>query len=189
MANADFYEELDLRYPEIAVCIEKIDRTNPGKKKFYIPVLTPNLDTTSLKTKVETVHQNSSNIVNENGPNIENVKIQNYIEIYLPKELCAFVGGDFKVVNKGDMTVKSNGRITIGGSTGLGGGMGPHTHSTLSGGGSYTIDGAETTYKGILNSIPTDQYRYIEKGSKWIVVFIGGDISKPQIIGRYYDPQ
>ena len=189
MANADFYEELDLRYPEIAVCIEKIDRTNPGKKKFYIPVLTPNLDTTSLKTKVETVHQNSSNIINENGPNIENVKIQNYIEIYLPKELCAFVGGDFKVVNKGNMTVKSNGRITISGSTDIGGGMAPHSHSTLSGGGSYTIDGTETTYKGILNSIPTDQYRYIEKGSKWIVVFIGGDISKPQIIGRYYDPQ
>ena len=183
MANADFYEELDLRYPEIAVCIEKIDRTNPGKKKFYIPVLTPNLDTTSLKTKVETVHQNSSNIINENGPNID------YIEIYLPKELCAFVGGDFKVVNKGNMTVKSNGRITISGSTDIGGGMAPHSHSTLSGGGSYTIDGAETTYKGILNSIPTDQYRYIEKGSKWIVVFIGGDISKPQIIGRYYDPQ
>ena len=28
MANADFYEELDLRYPEIAVCIEKIDRSS-----------------------------------------------------------------------------------------------------------------------------------------------------------------
>lgn len=188
MANADFYEELDLRYPEIAVCIEKIDRTNPGKKKFYIPVLTPNLDTTSLKTKVETVHQNSSNIINENGPNIESVKIQNYIEIYLPKELCAFVGGDFNIVNKGDIAVKSNGRITISGSTSISGGD-AHSHSTLSGGGSYTIDGAETTYKGVLNSMPTDQYRYIEKGSKWIVVFIGGDISKPQIIGRYYDPQ
>ena len=150
--------------------------------------MTPNLDTKSLKTKVETVHQNSSNIANENGPNIENVKIQNYIEIYLPKELCAFVGGDFEVVNKGYMEVRSDGRITISGSTGTGGGM-THSHSTLSGGGLYTINGAETTYKGVLNSIPTDQYRYIEKGSKWIVVFIGGDISKPQIIGRYYDPQ
>ena len=189
MANADFYEELDLRYPEIAVCIEKIDRTNPGKKKFYIPVLTPNLDTKSLKTKVETVHQNSSNIANENGPNIENIKIQNYIEIYLPKELCAFVGGDFNIKNQKDITVNSNGTMTLSGSTSIGGGLGPHSHSTLAGSGSYDIKGKDTVFKGVLNSIPTDKYRYIEKGSKWIVVFIGGDISKPQIIGRYYDPQ
>lgn len=189
MANTDFYDELDLRYPEIAVCIERIDRTNPGTKKFYIPVLTPNLDTTSLKTKVETVRQDSSNIANESGVSIGNVKIQNYIEIYLPKELCAFVGGDFKVENKDSITVKAEGRITIGGSTSVAGGMTAHSHSTLSGTGSFTFDGKDTTYKGVLNSIPTDEYRYIEKGSKWIVVFIGGDIGKPQIIGRYYDPQ
>ena len=41
--------------------------------------------------------------------------------------------------------------------------------------------------KGILNIIPTDEYRYIDKGSKWIVVFIGGDINQPQLIGRYVE--
>lgn len=188
MANTDFYDELDLRYPEIAICIEKIDRTNPGKKKFYIPVLTPNLDTTSMKTKVETVRQDTSNIVNESKPSVGNVQIQNYIEIYLPKELCAFVGGDFNVENKDNIKVKSEGTVTLTGSTGMSGGE-VHSHSTLSGRGRLTFDGDDTTFKGVLNSIPTDDYRYIDKGSKWIVVFIGGDIGKPQIIGRYYDPE
>ena len=30
-----------------------------------------------------------------------------------------------------------------------------------------------------------DDFRYIEKGSKWIIVFVGGDINKPRVIGRY----
>ena len=33
----------------------------------------------------------------------------------------------------------------------------------------------------------TPEDRFIDAGSKWIVVFIGGDITKPQIIGRYYE--
>lgn len=188
MANSDFYETLDLRYPEIAVCIDRIDRTDPGVLNFYIPILTPNLDTTSLKKKTETVHQNSSMIANAQSVNISNVKIQNYIPIKLPKELCAFVGGDFHVLNVENMEIKENGNITISGSTSVSGGD-AHSHSTLSGMGSFTIDGNQTHYKGILNIIPTDEYRYIEPGSKWIVVFIGGDIGKPQIIGRYYDPE
>jgi len=32
-----------------------------------------------------------------------------------------------------------------------------------------------------------DYSDYIPAGSKWIVVFIGGDITKPQIIGRYIE--
>ena len=163
MAKSDYYDELDLRYPEIAICIDRIDRTNPGTLNFYIPVLTPNLDTTSLQKKTETVHQNSSIIANEQSVNISNIQIQNYIPITVPKELCAFVGGDFNVA-----------------------GPGAHTHSSMTG--TEEFSGEESVYKGILNSIPTDEYRYIEPGSKWIVVFIGGDIGKPQLIGRYTDP-
>lgn len=185
MAKTDFYDELDLRYPEIAVCLDVIDRTNPGTKNFYIPVLTPNVDTDSLKTKVQTVRQTNATLANENKPNIDSIEIQNYIPIKIPKELCAFVGGNFNVVNVNSINVEGSGRITISGSTGSGGGIGSHSHSTLSGGGTYTINGSESLYKGILNIIPTDEYRYIAKGSKWIVVFIGGDINKPQIIGRY----
>ena len=189
MAKTDFYDELDLRYPEIAVCLDIIDRTNPGTKNFYIPVLTPNVDTDSLKKKVQTVRQTNSTLANENKPNISSIEIQNYIPIKIPKELCAFVGGDFHEVNVDSIEVEGSGRITISGSTSTNGGMTAHSHSTLSGGGSYTIDGIESLYKGILNIIPTDEYRYIKEGSKWIVVFIGGDINKPQLIGRYMEDE
>ena len=185
MANADFYNELDLRYPEIAICIDRIDRTNPGVRNFYIPILTPNLDTSSLKKKEETVRLDSSVIANQDSVSISNIKIQNYIPISVPKELCAFVGGEFNVVNVDSMTFDSNGTITISGSTSSGGGLGAHSHNTLSGSANATYKGKETSYKGILNIVPTDKYRYIEPGSKWIVVFIGGDIGKPQIIAPY----
>lgn len=187
MAKTDFYDELDLRYPEIAVCLDVIDRTNPGTKNFYIPVLTPNVDTTSLKKKTQTIRQTNATLVNENKPNISSVEVQNYIPIKIPKELCAFVGGDFNVVNVESIEVNADGRITIGGSTDVSGGLAPHSHSTLSGIGSFTFQGQDTLYKGILNIIPTDEYRYIDKGSKWIVVFIGGDINQPQLIGRYVE--
>ena len=185
MAKSDYYDELDLRYPEIAICIDRIDRTNPGTLNFYIPVLTPNLDTTSLQKKTETVHQNSSIIANEQSVNISNIQIQNYIPITVPKELCAFVGGDFNVKNVENMTVKHSGTVSISGSTDVAG-PGAHTHSSMAG--TEDFSGEESVYTGILNSIPTDEYRYIEPGSKWIVVFIGGDIGKPQLIGRYTDP-
>lgn len=188
MANADFYNELDLRYPEIAICIDRIDRTNPGIRNFYIPVLTPNLDTSSLKKKEETIRLDSSIIANQDSVSISNVKIQNYIPIQVPKELCAFVGGEFNVVNVDSMTFDSSGTITISGTTTLSGGMTSHRHSTLEGSASATYKGKETSYKGILNIVPTDKYRYIEPGSKWIVVFIGGDIGKPQIIAPYREP-
>ena len=189
MANANFYNELDLKYPEIAICIDRIDRTNPGTRNFYLPVLTPNLDTSSLEKKTDTIRLSNSIIENKDAVSISNIKIQNYLPITIPKELCAFVGGDFHVVNVENIEFKSNGQITISGSTSQAGGMVPHTHSTLSGTGRFTEDGEQTHYKGILNIIPTDEYRYIEPGSKWIVVFIGGDISKPQIIAPYTDPE
>lgn len=185
MADQSYYDELDLRYPEIAICIDRIDRTNPGIRNFYVPVLTPNLDTTSLQKKTETVRQDRSQIANANGVNISNVQIQNYIPIYVPKELCAFVGGDFHVKNVGDMEFESSGDHHISGNGTVGP---PLSYSVLNANGSLSYDGKESVYKGILNSIPTDEYRYIPKGSKWIVVFIGGDIGKPQLIGRYYDP-
>jgi len=187
MANANFYNDLDLRYPEIAVCIDKIDRCNPGVRNFYIPILTPNLDTSSLQKKTETIRVDNSIIQNQDNVKISNVKLQNYIPIRIPKELCAFVGGDFHVKNVGNMDFTSNGRITISGSTSYSGGI-SHAHSTLAGSGSMNYTGQETSYSGIFNIIPTDEYRYIKPGSKWIVVFIGGDIGKPQIIAPYAEP-
>lgn len=188
MASTDFYDELDLRYPEIAICLDKIDRTNPGTKNFYIPVLTPNLDTTSLKTSTSTVYQNNANLENQNKFAIGNVQIQNYIPITIPRELCAYVGGDFENKNVTSLSVKSSGKITISGYTGGSGGE-VHSHQTLAGVGSLSFNGSESIFEGTINTIPVDSDRFIPAGSKWIVVFIGGDIGKPQIIGRYTDPE
>lgn len=186
MSNPNFYNDLDLRYPEIAICIDKIDRTNPGVCNFYIPILTPNLDTTSLKKKEEIIRLDNSIIANQDSLSISNIKIQNYIPIEVPKELCAFVGGPFNVTNIGDIEFDSDGTITIQGNTTSINKLIIHTHATLDGEGTATYKGKES-FKGILNIIP-DKDRYIKEGSKWIVVFIGGDIGKPQIIAPYREP-
>ena len=189
MAGRDFYDELDLRYPEIAICLEKIDRTNPGVKNFYIPILTPNVDITSLKTKTEIVHQNSANIANENKVKISNIQIQNYIPITIPKELCSFVGGNIKIENGSGSFYSASGDIVIDGNTTSDGGDYSHTHRTLAGlGRSYFNNLSYDKFSSECSYLPVDEERYIPEGSKWIVVFIGGDIGKPQIIGRYTDP-
>lgn len=211
MAQKDFYAELDLRYPEIAVCIEQIDRVNPGKKKFYIPVLTPNVDTSSLKTKDNVIYQNNSNIANESSVSISNVTISNYIEMAVPRELCGYIGGKHKVTGQGvqklqgegtqsfsNISLTMSGNSIIDGSGTVGPPMGYSSLNVSASLSAMNINGHGTDkYTNIEENvysneaeeefIPAD--RYIPKGSKWIVVFIGGDINQPQIIGRYYDPE
>ena len=195
MAGKDFYTDMDLRYPEIAVCIERIDRVNPGTKKFYIPVLTPNVDTTSLKTKDNIVYQTNSNIANEQSVSISNVTVSNYIEMTIPRELCGYVGGKHKIKGQGKSIFQAI-KLALKGSTNISGTgtVGPaDSYSVLS------VSGARLSSMDV-NGTGNDEYtnealeefdpveRYIEKGSKWIVVFIGGDINQPQIIARYTDP-
>ncbi len=121
----NFYDTLDLKYPEIGIAMQDIDRTNPGKVKIIIPILTPNMDSSKLIEK--TAYQNSSNLKNakKNTVNIQNIKITNYIEIPFPKEIC-------------------------------------------------------TTFEG-------DEENIIKSGSKWLIVFVGGDITKPRPISRFID--
>lgn len=212
MAQKDFYSDLDLKYPEIAVCIETIDRVNPGKKKFYIPVLTPNVDTTSLKTKDNIVYQNNSNIANESSVSISNVTISNYIEMVIPRELCGYIGGKHKIKGEGKQKLKGEGTqklssidLKMSGTTGINGSgtVGPpmayaslsisearlsDTDISGSGNDSY-ISEENNTYTNEAEESFDPVDRYIAKGSKWIVVFIGGDINQPQIIGRYYEPE
>jgi len=118
----NFYDNLDLKYPEIAIALEDINKTNPGLVKFSIPILTPSLDNSKKVSNI--IHQNPGNLRNtkKTALEISNITISNYVEIPLNKALC--------------------------------------------------ID---------------DYSDYIPAGSKWIVVFIGGDITKPQIIGRYIE--
>lgn len=120
----NFYDTLDLKYPEIGIAIQDIDRSNPGLVKIIIPILTPNMDTTKIIQKI--AYQNSSNLknLNKNNVDIQNIQISNYIEIPFPKEIC------------------------------------------------YTSD--------IDDNI-------IKAGSKWLIVFVGGDITKPRAIARYIE--
>lgn len=127
---SDFYEKLDLKYNEIAIALDAIDRLNPGRIRFSIPILTPGLDSTSILSK--RIYQNKSNLQNIDKGTVEvnNLVYTNYITLSVPKEVCGII---------------------------------------------YCEDP---------NALP-DSTRYIPKGSKWIVSFIGGDITKPKIIAKY----
>lgn len=162
--NTNFYDELDFKYAELAICIEKIDRLEPGSPKFIIPVLTPTMSKESEEEN--TVFQNSSNIRNgDTKPEITNVNMTNYIQLPLARELCG--GPDMMFLN----AVKYLYDVTL----------------TCQNGG-----GENHWCRGILNKIfktlmdfITPEMRYIKKKSKWIVVFIGGDITNPRIIAPY----
>lgn len=121
----NFYDNMDLRYPEIGIAMQEIDRTNPGVIKFIIPVLTPNMDNSRL---IESrVHLNKDSLMNKNrNIEVEDLKVSNYINIKMPKEVCSI----------------------------------------------YHM---------------TNDERYITSGSKWIIVFVGGDITKPRIIAPYIE--
>ena len=201
----NFYDELDLKYPEIAIAMQDIDRTNPGKVKFSIPILTPTMDNNKTKENIE--RQNTSNLINadKKGLEIQNIQISNYIEIPVPSELCTLDSGEYEITD-GIINISNANESTTGTATGgysISGnisGVGTVSEHTGSINVFGSIEGGMSisgfTSKGICNLssgeitgrisiIPTD--RIIPAGSKWIVVFIGGDITKPRIIGRYIE--
>lgn len=185
---SNFYDELDLKYNEIGIAMQDIDRTNPGVVKFCIPVLTPDMN--SDKIVEQTIHQDSSNLKNkEKKIEIENISITNYINIPVPKELCAFVGGKFEVL-KGSILSVSDASSYIGIDAvmeGYGtintliGYINIYNKSHVSG----NLDFSNGATIGLLDLMPVD--RYIKEGSKWVISFIGGDITKPRVISRYLD--
>lgn len=121
---SDFYDKLDLKYPEIAIAMQDIDRRLPCQYiKFTIPILTPNANNTSIIKKK--IHQNKMNLMNASTHKleIEDITLTNCIMIPVPGEVL-----------------------------------------------------------GVNYNQPI-----IDRGSKWIVVFVGGDITKPRIIARYPD--
>ena len=81
MKDFEFYQNLDLRYPELAICLE--DSVN-GVAKFYIPVLTPILesnnpyDTTDINIRKSNILSDSSSM------EIGLCTISNYLELHLP---------------------------------------------------------------------------------------------------------
>lgn len=160
---SSFYDELDLKYPEIAVCIERIDRLNPGSPKFIIPVLTPNMSIDNESSQY--IRQNTSNLRNGDiSPEITDITMSNYMRIPLPKELCGNYDSNFLQYVRfiADTAIES---------------------SNNGNGESSTLNKKIQTLYDVLSRMSSS--RYIKKGSKWIVVFVGGDITKPRIIAPY----
>ena len=186
--NTNFYDNLDLKYPEIAISIDPIDRTNPGKIRFIIPVLTPNMN--NNKYTSNTVRQNTQNLMNADTKNldIKNIELSNYITIPVPKEMCSTFG-DFDIGPESYLRLDGNAIIN-----GQQSGSGSIHVSMVTDTGDFTVSGtvsgdfsSKSEISGRINILPSGGNRYIEAGSKWIVVFIGGDVTKPRIIGRYLD--
>lgn len=162
---SNFYDEMDLKYPEIGIAMDRIDRLNPGLIRFSIPVLVPNMD--NSKTYNGTIHQNTTNLKNDPSVKyeIDNIYISNYITIPMPKEVCAFIPSSFTITSG---NINSPSVIMTGFSD-------HNIHGT----------GSMNQLSGSINIQYHDSERYIEPGSKWIIVFVGGDSTKPRVIARY----
>lgn len=175
-----FYEELDLKYIEIGTAMAIIDRVRPGKVPFCIPVLTPELDTSDIKES-QIIQRDKSNIVNENPDAVEvsDIDTSNYIYIEIPPELCAQPKCEYYI----------NGLIHLEGTS--------DTYEGLAGSGSV-IEGGSINVNGSLAHflardtdllkeskvfvVPTEDWRYIPKYSKWAICFLGGDINMPRVL-------
>ena len=118
MGSENYYEKLDLKYPEIAIAAETFYTTD-SSAKFYIPILMPMIGSSS-STSTTRIPPNT-NILNKNRPSITS-------------------------------TASSSGSISI-----------PLRQERLG-----------YFYKNI-----------VPRGTKFIVIFIGGDINNPAILGRY----
>ena len=203
MSNQNFYNDLDLRYIEIGYNMTVIDRVNPGSVPFNIPILTPQMDNSSMKaTKI--IQRDKSKIQNASSESVElsDLEMSNYIYITVPKELCVLPSSEYyikgHITTNGSRTVNGNqtqdstisnmylkGSVsdyygTVDANTGYEKG----TKVTFSGNDEYN---GNENIEGIVTLIPTEAYRYIPANSKWAICFIGGDINMPRILCRLPD--
>ena len=195
MSNVtDFYDELDLRYPEIGIAIQEIDRIKPGKVKFIIPILTPNMDIT--KEVEQKVYQNSTNLMNlDTTIEIENLDVYNYIEIPIPRELCSICDGLFDIIegekpeekSKINTLKEANMKLSSASQSGSGSVSCEAGSISVTGRVSGIMEYTDAKITGRVNILPVD--RYIPIYSKWIIMFLGGDITKPIVIARYPEPE
>lgn len=99
--NTNFFQEMDLKYPEIAICMEY---TEGPTGKFFIPILTPTLDKSKPYIKRDQ-GLNLRNIQSDHSKyKIEACYTSNYLDLKLPlglesanagdKFVVIFVGGD-----------------------------------------------------------------------------------------------
>lgn len=153
------YSQVDLRYVERAICMEEFYIHNPGKLKFYIPTLTP--FESGGKPKESPVKSSKSHLLNKNKSvgGSGTITKSNYMVIDLPNWITAVIR---------DIEVESE--CT---------------------GGTAPADGGQCSPGTITNTIKklyffdVDDREYVSEGKEFLVAFIGGDLSNPQIIGRY----
>ena len=189
---SNFYENLDLKYNEIAIAMDDIDRIDPKVIRFIIPVMTPNMSTAELID--DKIRLNSSNLKNrDTKPEIEDLELTNYVKIIIPKELCAFVGGVFEVQEYQPLFVYPqwsvlhyrDGKYLLNQANQIGSGSVSDPGDSINVIG--TVNGVaylkDSIPSGFLNLMPVD--RYIWKPSKWILTFIGGDVTKPRVLARF----
>lgn len=185
MAETDFYDKLDLKYIEIGTALKVIDRMNPGIVPFNIPVLTPDLPTGD-KQEVLIPQRSKSNIMNQDPGAIEvsDITACNYIEIEIPRELCAQPDAEYWV--KGELYLRgkfdSYTNLVGNGTVICTPGNYINVSGTLS---SFVADDTKVIWPASkLYAWPTDEWRYIPKGSKWAIAFMGGDINQPVVLCR-----
>lgn len=102
MKDFEFYQNLDLRYPELAICIG--DTKDKSIKKFYIPILTPLLNSDKPYDIKETNISKSNIISNSSSMDISVCTSSNYLELIIPdfienveigdELVIIFIGGD-----------------------------------------------------------------------------------------------
>lgn len=91
MKDFEYYQNLDLSHPELAICIED---SMDGIAKFFIPVLTPILDGSEPYDTID-YNVTKSNILNNSSTmDIIGCTSSNYLELHLPSSDNSCVKGD-----------------------------------------------------------------------------------------------
>lgn len=190
MSDSNYYQNQDPKYMEIGYNMTAIDRVQPGKIPFNIPVLTPQMNNSTMQdTKI--IQRDKSNIQNESSGlvDVSDLEVSNYIYIEVPRELVAQPSGEYYIKGWVDFDGWQNYDSTIndiyihGIDSDL---AGVSAGSGYDRGGYQTFDGHENI-DGVVELVPTESYRYIPAGSKWAIGFIGGDVNMPFIVCKLPD--
>ena len=185
---------VELRYMEIGIALTPIDRMNPGTIPFVIPAFMPKEDKTEVKDR-KIVQNSKSNLMTENAGavDVSTIQVSNAIYITIPKELTGLPGAVYDFEGTATYTGENTAdHIDIDSSNMEGYGtvdpvagyinVNGHTTGTVASYGYY-----KGNIKGTATFSLNNVNRYIEKNSRWLIGFIGGDMSMPAVICRLPD--
>lgn len=184
--------DVELRFMEIGIALTSIDRMYPGKIPFCIPALTPNESKTDVTNK-KIVQNSKSNILTENAAavDVSNIEVSNAIYIEIPKELTCLPAPVYDIDGNVDYS-GDDASIKIQSSHMEGYGIVDPVAGYINVNG--VTEGTVPQYaynwghiKGTISTELNICNRYIAKNSKWLIAFIGGDPSMPQVVCRLPD--